>query len=871
MTKLNNPTRLSRLKESVKPLILSASITAMLLIPVSAAAKGTLTGTVVNKQTGEPMDFASVQLIDKTTKKLLTIGTSTDDKGQFTLADVPDGDYIIKVSSLGSVDVERAVKVADKDINVGTLKMAEDSKMLQEVVVEGVKSQMRFELDKKVFQVDANIAAAGQSASELLESIPSVEVDQDGEVSLRGDTSVTIWINGKESGLSSDNRASILEQIPAETIDRIEVITNPSSKYSAEGSEGIINIILKKNRKAGYYGSAEVGGNSFGGANAGVNINVNSGKWDSYASLSYRHGAWRGGSESERRYYGENGDESGFLDSESKSRNYSNNFFLRAGTTYNMTDKDAFSISAYGMFGHHWGYSNTNYKSNLPGQWFSNRNHSDNKGNMIGAHADLGYKHEWSDTHSLDITVGYNHWGGPSTNTYLQEQKYDTDSDGNPLVDANGDPAILEDSDYQWQHQNIGVNSIEAKVDYTVKFNNWLKLDAGYNGNYNLEDTPVETKLGTTSDNAKPNYSLYNDFVYHNNISALYASLGGKYKAFSFSAGLRSEAWQVRAWSLTNTDGIWQRRSDVEPAKINKIALFPSAFVSWALPKDNELQLNYTRRIRRPWGGQLNSFINISDPTSITYGNPELQPQYTNSFELNYIKTWTDHMISLSAYFRDNEHVISRISYRLGDVMYTTNANVNSRLNTGAELVVKNTFLNGKLQFTTTGNAYYNSMDAWALDFAIPQYVLEQMPAGSVRNVAVSGTGRHSFSWDVREMVNARLPWGLSLQVSGNYRAARVSAQGTRGANWNVDAGLRKIAGNWSFSLNARDIFDSRKMDSTTTGAGYWQHQKRWRGGRQFSLTVKYSFGNMRSKKNRQGDMEPTDGSGYGGDDMMME
>ena len=160
--------------------------------------------------------------------------------------------------------------------------------MLQEVVVEGIRSQMRFELDKKVFSVDANIAAAGQSASELLESIPSVEVDQDGEVSLRGNSSVTVWINGKESGLTADNRAQILEQIPAETIDRIEVITNPSAKYSPEGTAGIINIVLKKDRKAGYYGSAELSANSRGGGNASANVNYNSSKVDAFAGLGFR-------------------------------------------------------------------------------------------------------------------------------------------------------------------------------------------------------------------------------------------------------------------------------------------------------------------------------------------------------------------------------------------------------------------------------------------------------------------------------------------------------------------------------------------------------------------------------------------------------
>ncbi|MDE6771261.1 MAG: TonB-dependent receptor, partial [Muribaculaceae bacterium] len=258
------------------------------IIPLATYAAGDISGKVINKESGAPMDFATVQLVDANTGKPLPIGTNTDEDGAFILKGVKDGTYIVRVSNIGSVAQERQVNIKGGDISIGTIILADDTKLLQEVVVEGVRSQMRFELDRKVFTVDANVTAAGQSASELLESIPSVEVDQDGEVSLRGNSSVTVWINGKESGLTADNRAQILEQIPAETIDRIEVITNPSAKYSPEGTAGIINIVLKKDRKAGYYGSAEIGVNSRGGGNVGANVNFNSSKVDAYAGVGFR-------------------------------------------------------------------------------------------------------------------------------------------------------------------------------------------------------------------------------------------------------------------------------------------------------------------------------------------------------------------------------------------------------------------------------------------------------------------------------------------------------------------------------------------------------------------------------------------------------
>lgn len=197
-----------------------SSVAAILFGATLVFADGTITGHVSNKESGEAIDFAMVQLIDARTGKPTTYGTNTDENGQFTLPKVPNGKYIVRISNLGNIPQERDVTINNGIVNIGEVHLADDTKMLEEVVVTGMQSQMRFELDRRVFTVDANIAAAGASASELLESIPSVEVDQEGEVSLRGNSSVTVWINGKESGLTADNRAQILEQIPGDTIER---------------------------------------------------------------------------------------------------------------------------------------------------------------------------------------------------------------------------------------------------------------------------------------------------------------------------------------------------------------------------------------------------------------------------------------------------------------------------------------------------------------------------------------------------------------------------------------------------------------------------------------------------------------------------
>lgn len=820
-------------------------------VPALALADGSITGKVVDKQSGAPVEYANVQLIDAKTKKPLPIGTNTDLDGSFTIPDVKDGSYIVRISNIGSVDRERMADVNGKDVALGVIKLAEDTKMLEEVVVEGIRSQMRFELDKKVFQVDANVVAAGASASELLESIPSVEVDQEGSVSLRGDSSVTVWINGKASGLTADNQGQILEQLPAESIERIEVITNPSAKYSPEGTSGIINIVLKENRKAGYFGSAELGVNSRGGGNANFSFNYSSSKWEAYASVGFRMRHNKGGSKSRRTYFDEAGDEIFFLNSDGKSPSHGNNLFVRAGATWHINPLNDLYVNAHGMFGHRWGSSTTNYVSNLPDQWSSNLNLSRNKGDNRGTHVELGYTYGRNRNHTLDLLVGYNHWGGPTWNSYLQEQEWP--------APVEGDPGMTIDV-YREQSMHINSNSIEAKADYTGQLLSWLKLEAGYQGNYSHENTPNSTDLGTSAADMAFAPELYNRFLYTNNVTALYATLGGKVSKFSFSAGLRGEAWQVKTRSLGwyENGGQWQPdlKDEVPAFRKNFFSLFPSVFLSYALPHDNELQINYTRRLRRPWGGQLNSFRDLSNPTNISYGNPELEPTYSNAFELNYIKTWLSHVITVSAYLRTSNNCANRISYMQDNVLYTTWANVSDQRNIGAEIVAKNQLFRQKLELTTTLNLYDNHISAWEYPFT-----------ADGETFIINGKANHSFAWDIRCNANVRLPWGLSIQATGRYASKQLTAQGSRQGGWSVYAGVRKNLGNWSFSLNCRDIFDSRRFKSTTNGIDYTQFDERWRGGRTLRLTVKYSFGNMKAKPDRR-QSEPTDGSGYG-DEMM--
>lgn len=782
-------------------------------------ASGLVKGKVIDSKSKEALEFVNVSIKKKGSDQIVK-GATTDLDGNFIIGNLAPGTYVVNVSYIGYTPYEKefTINPNQKSVSLRMIPLAEDSQMLGEVQVVGQKPQMRFDIDKKVFNVDQNIASSGGSASDVLSNIPSVDVDNEGEVSLRGNSSVTIWINGKASGLSADNRAEILEQMPAESIENIEVITNPSAKYSPEGTAGIINIVLKEDRKAGYYGSAQAGADTDGGYNASANINYSSGKVEAYANLGYRERRMKGGGYTDRLNIGET--DTTFLNQTSSSKNNGGNVFARMGVTWNVTSKNHLSLGGFGMFGSRSGKNGIDYLSNTPGSFLSSRRTSDSDNDMNGGNIELGYKHDFSKKSNLDLTASWNSWGMDNHTVYDQFSEY-----------GEG----VETTSYQRQLNNIRNHNWEFQADYVNSFDDRNKLEAGYKGTLSRQNSPVETYSGPTESTAEAEQSLFNRFLYNQDIHALYATYSTKFGPLGLQAGLRGEYSKVDTKSLA----YGQTESDVSPYKHDYFSLFPSVFLSYALPKDNEIQLNYTRRISRPWGGQLNSFMNITDSTNISFGNPRLSPQYSNAFELNYIKNWGEHLLSLSGYYRNTNDVIQRIRFLEGDIMKSTYENVAKSQSAGVEIVGKDKLFR-ILDLTTTVNLFYSKLDGFTYQ-----------PSGAVEPVV--GKAEENFSWNARMIANLMLPYSISLQVTGNYNAKQVVAQGYRKPNYSLDAGLRKsfLDKKLSLSINARDLLDSRKRHTITSGAGFEQDDMNWRGGRRFGFTLTYSFGNMRAKKSK--------------------
>ena len=827
-------------KRLILPLLLS-------ILAINLMAQGTVEGRVVDAQNGRAIEFVSL-VVRKQGGTAVVKNIHSDVEGKFTLRGLPYGKYALSATFLGYKEskVEFAVSEKAPHAKLSDIVLSENVRTLSEATVTGQRSEMKLEVDRKTFNVESQISVAGQSASEVLENIPSVEVDNEGNVSLRGNTSVEVWINGRQAGLTSDNQGEILQQLPAESIERIEVIDNPSAKFSAEGSAGIINIVLKKDLKPGYYGSIQAGADTHGGANVSGNINYSSRLLDAYLNIGYRHRESRGGSESQQEYY-----QTGMYQNYSAdNRGRGNNLFTRAGLTFHLSSNDDLGLSGMFMRGgrnsnnltpYHYGLIDTRTDSRIM------MRRTKDTSRMTMMNLELTYRHKFSDKNFIDISLSHNRWHNNGKNWYQDSTVY---------------IQPYKDTEYSYQYRPVKMDNRrwEAKIDYENQITEQFKLQTGYQANISRENSPQQSWVADTWDgqNATEEKEFYNRFVYKNQIHALYATLTCNFGRFGIMGGLRGEFWRVETESRD-----WEQqfagKAVESPFKKNYFQLFPSLFLSYQLTDSDQLQLNYTRRLRRPWGGQLNSFKDTRDATMVRFGNPQLTPEYSHSISLNYLRTWEQHSLLLSAYFRPTTDVMQRINWQssLDGVMYQSSFNVARSISTGLEITAKNKI--GRIvDLSTNLNLYYYKLNSYTFH---------------IEGQEIHGDSNHNFTWNLREQASIMLPWGISFQLTGRFRGRQAIAQGYRKASGSLDLGLRKafFDKRLTLSLNARDVLNTRRFENYTSSDTFWRHQKNWRNSRTFSLTLTYSFGNTKPKKQprRENSEEEIDNSGGYGDSEM--
>jgi len=803
-------------------------LAAMLFMVVAfiTAQTGGIKGFIVDEGTNQPLEYVNV-VLKKGTPLTLVKGEVSNSKGGFVLDKLAAGTYQLELSFIGYTTYQKQVTIDGKIIDLGKLTLQVDSKTLKEVQIEAQGPAMKLDIDKKVFTVSQSISSAGASASEMLQNIPSVSVDVNGNVSLRNNSNVEIWINGKPAGITSDNEGDILQEMPAGSIEKVEVITNPSAKYSAEGSAGIINLILKESAKPGYYGSASGGVSAPDrgklGYNLGANLNFTSSKVDAYASIGRRDMKFSGGGWSNRTILNPaNGDTLSSLKQNSTADRHFQGTFVRAGMNYRVDKMNSLGFDGFMMFGkgvmsnlnNNETYNATN---SLLSQYYRN---TATGGNRKMYNINLNYEHKF-DQNGSNLTSSLSFSSHPSS------------------MENNYSQWIIPNSLTSTQQQTTTGKSPEAefKIDYTNQFSKDSKLQAGFNGNYREQYSNV---IGLTNGILDPN--ITNLFDYFERDYAAYTTYGNKWGKFSTQLGLRGE------YSYINFSTGQQNYT------IHYIQPFPSLFLDYAIDQNNEFQLNYTRRLNRPRRHSINPFINISDSTNWSFGNPNLAPEYINSFELNYLKSWTSHTLSASLFYHYTTNGIQSVQWLQNGIMMNTYMNGSKTTAGGLETVVRDNFFRF-FNLTTTLDLYYNKLYA-------SQFVQN--------NQMINIPAQSSFSWNAKSIANIMLPANLSAQITGSYTAPYFISQGKNMGNYEVDLGLRQMLLHKKLilNLNVRDLFNSNRSKIETWGPNYHQESLNYFNGRMVSLNISYNFGNATPKRGKK---PPTATNNTNNTDNMMD
>jgi outer membrane receptor protein involved in Fe transport len=806
-------------------------LVAMLFMAVAfmTAQTGGIKGFIIDGGTDQPLEYVNV-VLKKGTPLTLVKGEVSNSKGGFVLDKIAAGTYQLELSFIGYTTYQKQVTIDNKMIDLGKFTLQVDSKTLKEVQVEAQGPAMKLDIDKKVFTVGQSIASAGASASEMLQNIPSVSVDVNGTVSLRNNSNVVIWINGKPAGITSDNEGDILQEMPAGSIEKVEVITNPSAKYSAEGSAGIINLIMKESAKPGYYGSVS-GGVSVPdrgklGYNLGANLNFTSSKVDAYASIGRRDMKFSGGGWNNRYILNPaNGDTLSSLKQSSTADRHFQGTFVRAGMNYRVNKMNSLGFDGFMMFGkgvmsnlnNNETYDATN---SLLSQYYRN---TATGGNRTMYNINLNYEHKF-DQNGSNLTSSLSFSSHPSS----MENNYTQYDNANNLTST--------------QQQTTQGKSPEAefKIDYTNLFTKDSKLQAGFDGHYQEQYSNV---IGLTNGISDPN--ITNLFDYFERDYAAYTTYGNKWGKFSTQLGLRGE------YSYINFSTGQQNYT------VHYIQPFPSVFLDYSIDQNNEFQLNYTRRLNRPRGHSINPFINISDSTNWSFGNPNLAPEYINSFELNYLKSWTSHTLSESLFYHYTTNGIQSVQWLQNGIMMNTSMNGSKTTAGGLETVLRDNFFSF-FNLTTTLDLYYNKL--YASEF-------------SQDNQIINIPEQSSFSWNAKSIANIMLPANLSAQITGSYTAPYYISQGKNMGNYEIDLGLRQMLFHKKLilNLNVRDLLNSNRSKIETWGPNYKQESLNYFNGRMVSLNISYNFGNATPKRGKKPPTTNTNNTNTNNTDNMMD
>lgn len=802
-------------------------------------AQSFIAGQIIDEKTQEPIELATVVLYKVGNLDPMLGGTSNE-QGKFFFKDIKEGTYILKVQYVGYDLAEVNDITIDKqnpNKRLGTIRLRNGSQNLDEVEVTAQKDIVQTNLGSRVYNVAQDLTVQGGSAIDVLQNIPSVQVDENGGVSLRGSSNLTVLVNGRQSGMTGANRQAVFERIPANMIEKIEVMNNPSAKYDAEGGAGIINIILKKKQDEGWSLVLDGRVGNLNRHNASANFNLRKSKYNFFGSLNFNQRTRIGTSDIDRENFenvllDENNNITGEIpqfinqinDRDGMRQSYTSNL----GLDLYLNDKNTLTIE--GSFGYdpreRTVKLDTENIYELGDSITRNLRFTDEYEDEFNQNFSLNYEKTFA-KQGKKLNVSFNY-----TKEYEDERENYEDTE---FFADNSSQNLLQRT-IASENSTIAIGQIDFTnpIRKNIKFETGAKsLYRNIDNNFRFEDYNNESSLWVN------NEGFTNRFDYTEQVHAAYTILGGKFGNLEVETGLRAELTLTES-TLITTNEVFEN---------DYFNLFPSGVVAYDLGKSNKIQATFTRRINRPSTRSLNPFRSFSNNLTQRQGNPFLFPEFTNAYELEYLKDWSKGSLTTAVFYRETTDVIQYFNPTRDpenpNILILSPQNIGISSRTGVEVIgtwrpTSWFFLNGNVSY------FYFQIDGQNQDEAVDN---------------------SSSSWTARLMARFSLPKGWNIQMNGFYRAPIATAQGERlGMLFNSVAISKKVLqGKGTINLQVRDVAQTMQFGGTTRTETIFNSYKYTGKTRTIRLGFNYRFGNLNKKnmrRNRSGGGRPDDMDG---------
>ena len=780
-----------------------------------------ITGKIIDSNTKEPLEYATVILNNQETKQLS--GGITDENGNFNIK-INTGTYDISFEFISFKTIKISNKIINSSINFGTIKLSEDADELDEIVIIAEKSTVEIRLDKRIYNVGKDMTVRGGSASDVLDNVPSVDVDVEGNVSLRGNENVRILIDGKPSALVGLSGTDALRQLPADAIERVEVVTSPSARYDAEGTAGILNIILRKGVATGLNGSLNATIGDPTQYRIASNINFRTKKVNLFTNLGYRNSSGPGNFLTNLSTFENESINSLRIEDRNFERNR-NGYNINVGLEYFLSKE-----------------------SSITGTYFFRDSDNKNLSNNIIRVFDINDILEFSDTRIQDEDEI------DTTSQFALNYTNNINSSGHKLTidfqyseSEEIEKAFINDS--LAEENNITTEDSKNTLiqsDYVLPIGENTQFEIGYRGEFqDLTSDFLVTRTPTLD------FDPSNNLVFKQNVNAIYSQFGSKLNKFSYLLGLRTEITDVKV-RLINTN---------EKFDYKYTELFPTINVGFERTEDQSFTIGYSRRLRRPRFWYLNPFESRSSQNVIYKGNPALIPTFTNSFDLGFLQKIGKLTLNSSIYFQHSINAIQRVSrdeIRFIDgvnqvITIREPINLASEDRFGFELT---TNYNPSKKVRLSGSFNVFQQESKGL-YAYNKFIIDEISGDIIATPEIQDLGNTNNSWFTRFNATFSLPWEIQMQNRLSYRGPRKTVQSESDGIFSANIALSKdvFKEKGSLVLNVSDVFNSRKRKSTNynpnkenpTSISYQESQ--WRV-RQVSLNFTYRF-NQKKKQQR--------------------